>query len=71
MDAITKYILDRLEGILADKILSGKLQRDTVFSNTYLLLSGWTTSHFRNHAETYSENRFIQNESLESGNSIV
>ena len=27
MDAITKYILDRLEGILADKILSGKLQR--------------------------------------------
>ena len=65
MDAITKFILDRLEGILADKINASKSQRDTAFEITYYLLSGWTTSHFRNHAETYSENRFIQNESLD------
>jgi hypothetical protein len=65
IDAITKFILDRLEGILADKILSGKPHSENAFSNTYHLLSGWTTSHFRNHAEKYSENRFIQNESLD------
>jgi len=65
MDAITKFILDRLEGILADKINASKPQRDTAFEITYNLLCGWTTSHFRNHAETYSENRFIQNESLD------
>jgi len=65
MDAITKYILDRLEGILADKIYASKSQRDNAFGTTHYLLSGWTTSHFRDYADTYSENRFIQNESLD------
>ena len=65
IDTITKYILDRLEGILADKVFSGKQQRDTSFQTTYYLLSGWTTSHFRNHTDIFSENRFIQNESLD------
>jgi hypothetical protein len=65
MDAITKYILDRLEGILADKLYANKSQRDAAFETTYYLLSGWTISHFRNYAQTYSENRFIQNESLD------
>jgi hypothetical protein len=32
---------------------------------TYTLLSGWTTSHILNHIDTFSENRFIHNESLE------
>lgn len=57
--------MDRLEGILADKIHASKSQRDNAFETTYYLLSGWTTTHFRNHADTYSENRFIQNESLD------
>jgi hypothetical protein len=32
---------------------------------TYTLLSGWTISHLENHIDTFSENRFIQNESLD------
>ena len=65
VDAIAKNFLDRLEGILADKIFANTSERDNAFNLTYGLLSGWTTSHFLNHMDTFSKNRFINKESLD------
>ena len=65
MDAITGNILSRLRRFLADQIFSSKSKKENAFETTYLLLSGWTTSHFLNHVDTFSENRFIQKESLD------
>lgn len=65
MDAITEYILHRLEGALVDKIFSNNSERENAYNLTYRLLSGWTTAHFLNHVQTFSKNRFIQSESLD------
>jgi hypothetical protein len=70
MDAIAKNFFDRLEGILADKIFANTSERDNAFNLTYELLSGWTTSHFLNHMNTFSKNRFIKKESLDLINTL-
>jgi hypothetical protein len=64
MGAITENILERLQGILADKIFVNTSQRESAFNQTYWLLSGWMTAHFQHHTDIYSMNRFIQHESL-------
>jgi hypothetical protein len=64
IDSITQYILNRLEGILADKINSNNPIRDNAFRTTYVLLSGWMRSHIGNHVDMFSKNRLIQEESL-------
>lgn len=57
MEVITDYILNRPEGILTDK--------DHLPNTTYRLLAGWLVDHFfAEYVDKYSENRFIQNESL-------
>lgn len=70
MDAIAKNFLDRLEGILADKIFANTSERDNAFNLTYGLLSGWATSHFLNHMNSFSKNRFIKKESLDLINTL-
>jgi hypothetical protein len=65
MDTLTKYILDRLEGILADQVNSNSSLKYNAFNTTYRLLSGWMTANIENHVNILSKNRFIQNESSE------
>lgn len=58
MEVITDYILNRPEGILKDK--------DHLANMTYRLLAGWLIDHFfAEYMDKYSENRFIQHESLD------
>jgi hypothetical protein len=70
MNTITENLLDRLEGILADKIFANTSERNNAFNLTYRLLSDWTTMHFLNHMNTFSKNRFIKKESLDLINTL-
>jgi hypothetical protein len=65
MDSMTKYMLDRLEGILADKINIEKPVKHNAFRTTYRLLSGSMEAFIGRYVDSYSKNRFIQNESFE------
>ena len=65
MDAITENILKRLEGNLADKIFVNTPERENAYNQMYRLIAEWTTTHFLNHVDSFSKNRFIQSESLD------
>jgi hypothetical protein len=65
IDSITKYILNRLEGILADQINSNNPAKYNAFFTTYRLLSSWMMTYIGNHVDSFSKNRFVQKESLE------
>ena len=65
IDSITKYTLDRLDGILADQINSNNLVKNNAFNTTYRLLSGRMLTYIGHHVDMYSKNRFVQYESLE------
>lgn len=64
MNSIMIYALDRLEGILADQINSNNHLRDNAFGVTYRLLSNWIQTYVEYHADIFSKNRHIQEESL-------
>ena len=70
MDSVTRFILDRLEGSLVDRLYSNESVKDRAYENTHLLLSGWAIAYISDLVGEYSKIEFMKDESLDLANKL-